>query len=289
MSYTINGTNLKTTYGFHGQKADGSNLALSGAWDLPERSGKTSHQWAEAQAVEGYVSSGDIRLKGRDIKLQGLIMGSNESDLLTKVKAFTDFLSGLTALATLAHSDWGSWSVLVKSTSPVIHADKRYATISLHLREPVVPTPSAYVTTYDPTDQSAENAENIKLVDGIDGDTFDSLGVTLLKLDKFLDYADPQDMHFTAYDSEGYQITKPEGNKLVLNAFLKAVNYTTLKSNLTDLYALFSTPGLRYLTNGSAAAASVWADKGFQVSRMLVQTGQSSCLIKMELHFNYYS
>lgn len=286
MAYTLNDIDLDAVYGFTPTKAEGSNLALIGAWNLPKRSGKTYHNWAEDEGMEPYLLETDMRFEGRDIVMGGVIKGTDEADTHEKVNSFISFLNSLTALVTLS-TDWGDFDVLVKEKITVRYLYPNLAQLIITMREPVVPEPDAYVTAYDPTAHTPGSAENFRSIDGIDGESFSLLGLVVTEMKDYLSRSATKDAYFTAYQTEGFQVTKPGSKMVVLKGVLKAANYAAMATLISDLHAIFRAPGRRYLTAGNIPIAEGWVLDGFEVSRMMV-TSDVTALIELPIYFDYY-
>lgn len=92
---------------------------------------------------------------------------------------------------------------------------------------------------------------------------------------------EPENMFFTIYGKEGYQITKRKANILALNGFVIAADVIDLKSKLTTLYTLFSSAGLRSVAL-EAAAMNCFCEEGFSVSNVRV-SGIYFCKISINL------
>lgn len=132
--YTLNGIDIKTTYGIRAGQRDNSNIALSGCFSMPARTGKCFHDWGDSDSVEPYVEINEMFFAGRDLKFSGFILGTNLvindylKSLYDAIKAF----SGLIAFAT----PYGSFLVYVKSVTPEMF--NGVTKIVIVFREPVV-------------------------------------------------------------------------------------------------------------------------------------------------------
>src|SRR5574343_156699 len=111
MAYLLNSVNL-TTYGITAGQTPGSNIAVEGCFDLPERIGDTHHIWDDDNTVEPYVASDEIFFAGRDIKFYGTIIGNNFA-INTYLDAFYTAIKAFTTLVTFS-TPYGDFSVQVK-------------------------------------------------------------------------------------------------------------------------------------------------------------------------------
>jgi hypothetical protein len=281
VAYSINDIDL-STYGFVPTPGEGSNLAISGCWDMPKRTGKTHHVWAETSYVEPYVDADDMRFAGRDIVLHGIIIGDSLADTNEKVQALRELLNYQTELMELS-CEWGTWMVKLGGMVRMAHEDENTAKVVIQFREPVVSPAAEYTGEYDAEVNEPVPTAQFNDVDGIDGVAFSDLGFSPLKLD-YLSLSQPQEQFFNAYQNEGYQMTLCEGDKLVLKGFLKGEDYAELVERIEGLRSVFSAPGLRWLTVGNDAAASVWAEEGFEVSDMMLMDGEALASFEITLH-----
>jgi hypothetical protein len=258
-----------------GQQTD-SNIALSGHLDMPARTGKTFHKWAVDNYVEPYVSASEIRFGGRDLQLVGFITGLNKSDTLNKSKALIAFIDTFTDLVPLS-SKWGTYNVQVKSI-PIEFLAENYLKVTINMREPVVDLsgvlPEADGGTY-----------------GIDGISFGKLGgfLTEYKGDR-RSRPEIQSQSFTAYENEGYQITKTENPVLELSLFVSGSTYEDFKAKIKGLYALFAKPGLRFLNVKDDIIRDFFVTEGFKITKLYNQANRCVGVVNfkaMEIPITY--
>jgi len=79
-TYTLNNIDLGS-FGFIAGKQAGSNIALSGAFDMPPRTGKTFQSWGDDHGVEPYVSATEISFGGQDHFFGWLFIWSRKNRL----------------------------------------------------------------------------------------------------------------------------------------------------------------------------------------------------------------
>lgn len=91
--YTIDGNNLRTTYGIYV-------IQCSGDLDLLKRKGETSHSWPDQDGVESYTDARDMKFEPRTITLNCVMVGKTKADFLAKHSDFKKLLekSGLRSL-----------------------------------------------------------------------------------------------------------------------------------------------------------------------------------------------
>ena len=132
--YYLNGQAL-SAFGFVAGHAPGSNLALSGAWDLPRRTGECYHTWQEENGVEPYVDTEDMIFGPREIRLTGSIFSENRALFRDRLEAFRTFIQALPAEFEL-RCRWGRWRVNRRPKATVEVKALCAARITLVFHEP---------------------------------------------------------------------------------------------------------------------------------------------------------
>jgi len=248
--YTLNGIPL-SNYGIIAGRAPDSNLAISGCWDMPERTGKTHHIWADDNGLEPYLRADELFYAGRDIVFHGHINGGDRSGALVKVNALVDGLGVAKTLVPFA-SSWGTWQVYVKNQVQVNYMRDGWSSIVLTLRQPVVSLtgtiPIAIGTGF-----------------GIDGIPFSELG--LVKLETIDQFNIPQtkDSEVTSYGYEAHSINKRSFREFDLKFGIKQPSYTKFQGVIQGLNALFSKPGSRTLKLDDGSTREFFIKNGFKV------------------------
>lgn len=131
--YYLNGQAL-SDFGFVPGHAPGSNLALSGAWDMPARRGDTSYTWQEENGIEPYVEQEDILFDTRSIKLVGSISASDRTVFWNRLEAFRAFVESLPAVFEL-RCDWAVRRVSRRAEMKADVKNGRVALITLAFTE----------------------------------------------------------------------------------------------------------------------------------------------------------
>lgn len=131
--YYVNGQAL-SAFGFIPGHASGSNLALSGAWDMPKRAGECYHTWQEEKGIEPYVEEEDLLFGPREIRLTGSIFSENRPLFRERLEAFRAFIQTLPPTFEL-RCDWGQWQVSRKTKATVELKASRAARITLVFHE----------------------------------------------------------------------------------------------------------------------------------------------------------
>jgi len=94
LGYTIDGTDLETTYGVTVYK-------VKGALDFLKRKGDTAFDWPDEDGEEAFTDADDIVFEARDIILYCRIKATSRTDFFTKLSSFKAALiaSGTRTLA----------------------------------------------------------------------------------------------------------------------------------------------------------------------------------------------
>lgn len=132
--YTLNGQSLRAM-GFVPGHASGSNIALSGAWNMPARLGTCFHEWPDLNAVEAYVGAEDIVFGGREISLTGTVVGDGLMDVGTRIQELRNWLSSQPAEVTLA-GKWGQWSIQMRKSGAISVKARRFGQVTITFYEP---------------------------------------------------------------------------------------------------------------------------------------------------------
>lgn len=266
MAYILNSANL-STYGITPGHIPGSNIALSGCFDLPERIGTTHYIWPEDNSVEPYVASDELFFAGRDIVFNGVILGSS-AVINNYIKALYDAVQAFTGLVTFA-TPYGSFSVQVKSITPTHHNSA--CSIEIMFREPVVTLTGGTLPAV---------GANAYTIDRI---PFSSFGLYLGSKKELANLPELKPQYFTKYASEGYQITNHGNKTLSIEALLKASGLSDFQSKILSLYLLFSSAGTHNIKINDQVNVDCFAVKGFRVEGIRLLNNAMIGVLKAEL------
>lgn len=264
---TLNGIDISTYHITPGRAPD-SDTAFSGLWDFPERINKVYNSWGDEPGIDPLTGEEEIMFGGRDIIFHGIVKGDNRQDSTAKVYAFYKAISQFTGLVPLV-TDWGTAEVYVKAGIEVNYLSSGWAEIKITFREPV-PDLSGTI----PAEEDAEF--------GIDKISFETLGLHTVALRGRMNRPETKEPHFTAFEEEGYQLTKTAARGLIYRVFLNENNYAALKGRITTLYALFSQSKTNVLSLPGDTLREFIVDKGFKVVKMFAQ-GPYWCEIEIPL------
>lgn len=295
-NYKLNNVSLDS-YGIIPVQSSDTNLAITGAWDMPARFGKTFHDWGNDQdGIEPYVLASEIRFGGIDIELNTVVRGSSKNDALRKCYALFNDIDAYNTLIPL-QCDWGTWNVLVGGEIKGEYLNDGLARLTIPLRCPVISMPTTLpinIMQYNPlTDQDGViilvNNEplyggSIKYDGyGIDGVMFNSLGLIITSITDRFSRPAPKSGQFTAYRNEGYKLTTTKEREITINAAIVQPTYSAFVQVVDRLKALFSKPGLRYLTREQDALRDFFVKDGFKINGLRVTDGQVVAFITITL------
>lgn len=251
-AYILNGKNL-ADFGIVPGQAPGSNLAIEGVWNMPIRIGKVYHEWPDQDGVEPYLRADELFFAGRDLMFNGYVKGTDHNDAMAKVQALYEDIDVFGEPVPFS-SEWGEWDVQVLQNVQIAYLGFKSGFLSLKLpfREPVADLSGVI---------PAATAAPI----GIDGISFNDLGlIKMLTSDNF-NRPQAKQSAFTAYGYEGHGITKRGLREFRIKFFIKKATYAEFQSSIQGLMALFSQPGARTLKLDDGTYREFFIKDGFTV------------------------
>lgn len=278
-TYYLNDTPL-AAFGFVPGHASGSNIALSGAWDMPGRTGDSYRQWDGEDGVEPYVSADDRFAFGSlEIQLAGHLVADDEAALRENIERFRRFLAALPATSQL-RCDWGQWSVGLRKEVKITPR-RNIASVTLTFTEPAPAVPG-----YD--GQAAEWPGQWILASGhwntlgiwddsaawycdprqgaIDEWLWDSLGLVVASTEGAWDLPARREIKANQFPApDRWAQGGLDTHTLSLRATLRAADMDDLARKTRSLCWLFGQPGLRRLRY-KERLYSMFATEGFQVT-----------------------
>jgi len=252
MAYTLNGIDLYNTYGITASHALGSNVAMAGVFDMPQRTGKTYHDWGDSDSVEPWVREDEIMFAGRDIQFSGFLTGTT-SAINTKLQTFYDAINAATGLS-IFETPYHSASGYIKTVIPE-HMNGG-CTVKMTFREPAV----ALTGTLP--------ASGTSVAYMIDNIPFSSFGLYLSKADQLHNLPENKEQYFTKYGQEGYQIVKRKHKILEINGFVAGSSLSDFTSKIEALYKVFSSSGTRTIVLNSIVTVVCFATEGFKIENV---------------------
>jgi len=266
--YSINNIAF-SAFGITPGRITGSNISLSGMLDMPARIGKVYHDWTDEPGVEPYVSAADIRHGGRTIEFAGFMQGEDKANVYGMLETFYKELSGYTQLVPL-ETPWSTHQVYIKQEITAEYLQEGWLKLNCKFEEPVVPNPA----------QLPVGAQTTK--PNIDGVALERLGIFLNSIKDHLNRPRTKNEQFTAYSTQGYQVTPPEALEFELELIAYAGSYELLSQNIKSLQKLISAPGMRKL-QVDQQTREVFNIKGFQVSDLKISNEMALCRITLPL------
>ncbi len=254
-SYILGTTDL-SNYGIIPAQDSNTNIAISGCWDMPQRIGKTHHDWGDEDGVQPYVRADEIRLGGRDIVFNCLMQADYENEVLRKLNNLYNAISNYVTLVPF-NTPYGSFSVYLKEEVQADYIHQGWAKLRFQFREPVVSNTGVIPST--------DNANF-----GIDGISFQQLGLTILEVDGRHNLPSSKTGQFTAYQTEGYQVTKKNYRELTLKAIVSGSSLSDFENKCKALFKLFSKEGIREITYRHDALRQFFCKDGFQITQVRV-------------------
>lgn len=271
--YSLNNIPL-SNFGIIAGRAEATNIAVAGHLDMPERIGKTYHDWTDEKGLEPYVLAEEIRHGGRNIKFGGLLKAEDKASALSTLKSFYREIDGFNALMPFS-TPWGSFNVYVKEKIEAIYLQEGYLKFNMEFREPVVANDG----------NLPAGTETVK--SHIDGVSFDSLGMFLTGVNDHLNRPEIKEQQFTAYENEGFQITPAKPLDFEARLVAYADDYATLEANIKSMHALLASPGTRTI-NIDGTAREVFNIKGFKVSGLKVLQQLVVCQVTLPMMMANY-
>lgn len=294
----LNGIDLRSTFNFVPGQSDNSNIAITGAWNMPARLNKTYHDWGNVpNNIEPYVSPGDFFYGGRDIDYLVMLEAPSE---LAALKVCNDFYSVLDSFTGLVpfQTDFGTWNVFVRSEITVQYFNDGFCKLKIPFREPIVnligslPKPNPvfqklldgngnpiYTGTNQPIEIGVINYDGF----GIDGVMFRDMNCFILELSNNFNRANPRSGEATGYRYESFRVTRAGLKEMNLKLFIEASDYTEFSKTISSFYALFSKPGLRYITKQNDFLRDFFVKDGFTVTDLRIHTDQVTAILNVKL------
>jgi hypothetical protein len=232
----------------------GGNIALKGAFDMPGRIGDVLHEWGDEDGCELYTDADELFFGGRDIIFEGHISGSR-SAIYTNLKSLYSNIAAVSGLSVFS-TPYGDFNVVPKSGSP-----KHYtglSTVRLEFREPVPVLTGGSVPA---------SGSSLYTIDSV---PMTSFGLYAAEYDGVIGLPEMKTQLFTRIEAEGYQINKRKPHEVDFKGYLVADSLAQFKTNLSNLYALFTSAGERTFNLRNQVSIVGIPAEGFKVDRVLM-------------------
>lgn len=250
----LNDTPL-SSFGFRPGKQEGSDLSLSGAWDLPKRTGDTYRQWKEEDYIEPFTDPDDLYFDERTIRLCGTVTGDGLAAIAQNIEALRTFISDQTRPVTL-RTKWGSWLVVVEKEISVEWRQDRWAEVKIAFTEPFPDL--AHVT-------GAASALRT-----IDPEALKTQGLYLERIGGTHTIAGWQQLKVTEpISAESFVHGGRDRQHLTLEGRIVADDYTAFTDRARSLQTLFGSAGLKQLTH-KGRTLKLFAPDGLQVTHVRI-------------------
>ncbi|SMG35360.1 hypothetical protein [Sphingobacterium psychroaquaticum] len=258
--YYINGLNIEQQFGLVASQIPGGNMAISGAWDMPARTGKIFHDWGDENGIEPYLRSDEIFFGGRDINFYAFMKTASRKEAIINLENFYNAID-TDRLIDFTHPGLGNWSVYINSEVVIkYHYMDNIAEINFTFREPLVVFP---VVEFPIVDNSNESIDNL---------SWEQLGVTLLTLENDLDRPTPKIQKTTSYGNEVFYGVKRSFRELAFKGVINQPSFNGFKAVINRLYTLFSLPNARTLRMPDGTVREVFVKDGFQITNMQMES-----------------
>lgn len=266
--YSINNIPLET-FGIIAGRANNSTIALSGHLDMPKRLGKAFQNWDDEQGLEPYVNIDEITFEGRDLVFNGYLKATDKQMALNQLTSLYSNLNALTDLVPFS-TPWGVYEVYIQDEIEAQYIGNGAAQLEIIFREPIV-----LVTAQVPNGTSEE-------IYNIDGVALKSLGAFVTEVQGNFYNPKHKEARFTAYGSEGFQITKTESLLIETSLVFAAETYTELAANVQKLHKLLAAPGTRKM-NVDGKARECFNVEGFEVNSIKIANNLAICQLTFEM------
>lgn len=267
--YKLNNIPL-SNYGIYPGQAPLSNLALSGFLDMPERLGKTFHDWLDDEGLEPYVEADELFFGSRTITFHGLIAGTSQQDAVLKLREVYEDFGRLTDLIALS-TPWGDFQVYLKDKIQARYMGNGWATLQMVFEQPLVAIPDEAL----PGERTIEQYH-------IDNIPFTAFGAFIEQTEGQYDRPELKAANFTSYNEAGYQLTKIGQSEVALRLWFHAADMATLQANVGAFHKLLASPGTRVI-NVDDTERDGFVVGGFKVNEIRSLSGQTICQLNVTL------
>lgn len=265
--YQIGDLDLRTI-GFIPGRGGSQNIAISGHLDVPVRTGRTHYVWAEDSGIEAYVRPDEIFFAGRDITIEGYVVGDSREDLYDKIESINQKLNSMNGEFPLA-CKWGEWDVTVVRIE-VTRIQKGAAECKLVFREAKPDLEGA-------APASASGGY------GLDGYSWGDLGVIKLKTAKELNRGESRMLETSVFGFEKNRVKGFEPISIDLEFFVRNSTYAGLSAVIKNFGALVSGPHSRILALEDGSYRECFSKDGMTVRDIRVTSSESYAFINLKL------
>ena len=271
MAFLYGNIDLENDLYLKASHAPGSNIALAGCFDLPQRTGKTFHEWRDSETIEPYVIASRMFYEGRDIAYHSFLPGLSIPPVLQTINAT------LKSIAAELNSPYGVfYECHIKSIKSEMFTGGASVVVTFRQRVADLDIGSLPVTgTSGYT---------------IDGIPMSSFGLYLDKPQNAFDLGEFKDAIYTSYGYEFGDIGAIRKRSfLELNGLIVGNNLGGFTGNVQRLAKIFSSIGLRTIKINDEYSVSCFADLGFKVSQVIVSSSGTVAKFRISLRIVSYT
>lgn len=267
-NYYLNGKNL-SEYSLISGRAANSNLALSGAWDMPSRIGKIYQEWPDENGLEPYLRADELFYGGRDLSFNYFLQASSREDAMIKSYQLYDDINSFNGLIPFSSDLYGTYQVYVSGEISVEYLADGWCKGVIPMREPVVnllgdlPTP--------------DNG-----YPGIDNMSFEALGFNIVSMKTQMDRPGLKSVERTAYGYEPAKVGKTTFREFDMTLAISKPSYIQFKRAMQSLMYILSKSGARTLEYNNIKR-EFFAKDGFNVTKMYKQGERYVAVIEIKL------
>jgi hypothetical protein len=252
--YFLNGQNLQDQFSIIPAQGPGSNIALTGAWDMPVRDGKTHYEWPDDNSIEPYLRADEIFFKGRDLVFSFYIRATDRRTAQLTAYKLYDFIKTFTGPVEFNAGIYGTYQVVIKDEIKMNYLADGFAEGTMTMRQEIV-NMAGYIPPADNINPS------------IDKISLESLGFVLVSMTDQYNRPAMKSGEVTAYGYERVKLTPTGARAFNLELAIQKTGYQFgFRPAIQSLIALLSAPNARTLTHNGITREFFCKD-GFKVDR----------------------
>jgi len=250
-------------------RADNSNLAITGCWDMPQRIGKTHHVWEDSNEIEPYLHSDEMFFGGRDINVICWLGETDRQAFIEKIQSLYDELDNRQNGLFTLKCPWGEWQVQTVDSQSVNYLRNGWGNISLRFRQPVVMMNGTL-----PTAQSGGV--------GLDNYSFEQLGLVKVLTKDQANRAQSRELPKVSYGSETIARIRREAREFSIEFFISKPTYSDFLQTVERLAFMLSRPNARTLRLDDGTTREVFVKDGFSVNGVRISSSRVTAFLTVK-------
>lgn len=267
--YKLNDISIEY-FGLTAGRASGSNIAISGCWDMPSRIGKTHHDWKDENGVEPYLRADEIFFAGRDISLFCWLNEADRSTFISKIQQLYDYIDTLQGSTFPLSSTYGTWNVQLIDVVNVNYLVNGWGNIELKFRQPVVSMNGLFPTVQN---------QGV----GIDGYNFNQLGLIKKFTTNQANRSATKQLDTTSYGFESIGSVKRGMREFSIEFYLKHLTIEDFNSCIQNLMYLLSRPNSRILRLDDHTTREFFVKDGFKVTNVRKNDDEITAFLTLQI------